>query len=105
VQRRPEPPENVGQLVIGVRPAHESGPAQRPTHQEPAVSAEQDPLLAPGPLDELIIVSGRVVRRVDAEQAKPACQRAEVYVQQEEGWSLQWLWTGSDADGDLGLFR
>src|SRR5664280_2845987 len=32
-QGRSEPLDDFGQLVVGVLPAHESGTAQRPTHQ------------------------------------------------------------------------
>ena len=97
-QRRLEPFHDVGQLVVGVLPAHESGSAQRPTHQQATVSAEQDSVLTSGLLDELVIISVPAVRRVDPQQPKPAGQRAEVHVQQEEGRPLQGLRSRPDGD-------
>ena len=62
--------------------------------------AEQDSVLARGPLNELVVVSAFVVGRIDAQEAKPAGQRAEVHVQQEECRSVQGLRPGPGQDGE-----
>jgi len=98
LQRRAEPLDEVGQLGVGVLTAHESGTAQRLAHQQAPVSAEQHSVLTSGPLDEMVVISVLVVRRVDAQEPKPAGQRAEVHVQQEERRPLQGLGPGSDDD-------
>src|ERR1035437_5621915 len=48
-QGRPEPLDDIGQLVVGVLPAHESCAAQCPTHQQAPISAEQNAVLTSGP--------------------------------------------------------
>jgi hypothetical protein len=51
----------------------------------------------------MVVISVLVVRRVDAQEPKPAGQRAEVHVQQEERRSVQGLRPGSDHDVELVL--
>jgi len=94
----PEPFDDVGQLVVGVLTAHKGSTAQGPTHQKAPVSAEQHPILTSGLLDEMVIVSVLVVCRLDAQEPKPAGQRAEVHIQQEERRAVHWLGAGPDND-------
>jgi hypothetical protein len=68
----PEPLDDISQLVVGVLPAHESGTAQCPTHQQASVSAEQHSVFTSGLFDEMVIVSVFVVTGVDAQEPKPA---------------------------------
>ncbi|MDQ1482987.1 MAG: hypothetical protein QOF35_1063 [Actinomycetota bacterium] len=79
-----EPLQDVGQLVVGVLSPNERGPAQGSTHQQSPVLGKQHSVPPLGPLDQLVIVSVLVIRRIDTEQSKPAGQGAEVHIQEEE---------------------
>jgi hypothetical protein len=97
-QGRPEPLDDIGQLVVGVLPAHESCAAQCPTHQQAPISAEQNAVLTSGLPHKIVIASVSVVGRVHTEEPKLAGKRSEVHVQQEERWPLQGLRPSSDDD-------
>ena len=91
-----EPFDDVGQLLVRVLSAYESGSPQRPTHQQAPVSAEQHSILMVSLLDEVFIGGVFSVSGIDAQQPKPAGQGAQMYVQQEARRPLQRLRPGSN---------
>ena len=90
-QRRPEPVQNVGELVVGSSSANVRRSPKGPPPQQATVLGEQQPILPPGPLDQLVVIGVIAVRGVHAEQPQPPGQRAEVHVQQQPRRAVQRL--------------
>jgi hypothetical protein len=70
-------------LRVHVIRADESTVVNGPTEEQPAVPGEQLPFFGAGPGGELDVIDVWFVGCVDAEQAHPSRQRAEVHVEQE----------------------
>jgi hypothetical protein len=84
-QRRSEPRQDIGELIIRPRPAHVSAHAQLALAQQPTILRQQHPLTGVGLVDQYLVSCVVGVCSVDADQPQPPRQRAEVNVQDEPG--------------------
>jgi hypothetical protein len=84
-QRRREPVQHVGELLIGPCAAYVGAEPQTPPAQQPAVLRQQHAALGAGLRDQRVVVSVVGIGAVEADQAQAPRHRAEMYVQDEPG--------------------
>lgn len=98
LEPRGEPAEDLIELRVDVARADESSVVHDSAKEHPAIPGEQLPALVRGPRSERQVVDVRVVGRIDAEQAHPSRQRAEVDVEQETTRTRLWSFPCFDGE-------
>jgi hypothetical protein len=82
-QRRPEPVEQIAELLVGTGAAYEGTEPQLPAAEQPPILGEQHPPLRVGHLDEGVVIEIVAVRRIDADKPQPASDGAQVHIEEK----------------------